>query len=65
MNQLAVCTANPSLQYVMALKEILQYLAGTKNFGITYFKTSNNPNNNSNISMDLLMLPMQTTTIMN
>ena len=65
MNQLAVCTANLSLQYVMALKEILQYLAGTKNFGITYSKTSNNPNNNSNISMDLLMLPMQTTTIIN
>jgi len=46
VNQLASYTANPSLQHVTALKRILQYLAGTKNFGITYSKTADNPNNN-------------------
>jgi hypothetical protein len=49
MNQLAAYTANPSLQHVIALKWILRYFAGTKNIGITYLKTSNNPNKNSNI----------------
>jgi len=46
MNWLAAYTANPSLQHVTAVKQILRYLAGTKNLGITYSKTSNNPNNN-------------------
>ena len=48
MNRLAAYTANLSLQHVTALKQILRYLAGTKNLGITYSKTSINPNNNSN-----------------
>ena len=48
MNRLAAYTTNPSLQHVTALKQILRYLAGTKNLGITYSKTSINPNNNSN-----------------
>ena len=30
----------------MALKQILRYLAGTKNLGITYSKTANNPDKN-------------------
>jgi len=46
VNQLAAYTANPSLQHVTALKRILRYLAGTKNLGITYSKTANNPDNN-------------------
>jgi hypothetical protein len=48
VNQLAAYTANPSLQHVTALKRILCYLAGTKNLGITYSKTSDNPYENSN-----------------
>jgi len=40
---------NLSPQHVMALKQILWYLAGTKNLSITYLKTSNNTNRNSNI----------------
>jgi len=46
MNRLAAYTANPSLQHVMALKRILWYLAGTKNLGITYSKTADNPDKN-------------------
>ena len=46
VNRLAAYTANPSLQHVMALKQILWYLAGTINFGITYSKTSNHDNFN-------------------
>jgi hypothetical protein len=38
VNRLAVYTANPSLQYVGALKQILKYLAGTCNHRITYSK---------------------------
>jgi hypothetical protein len=48
MNQLAAYTANPSLQHITALKQILHYLAGTKNLCITYSKTSDNPYKNSN-----------------
>ena len=50
VNRLAAYTANPSIQHVTTLKQVLQYLAGTKNLGITYSKTSNNPNKNSNIT---------------
>ena len=46
MNRLASYTVNPSLQHVTALKRILRYLAGTKNLGITYSKTADNPDNN-------------------
>jgi len=48
VNQLAAYTANPSIQLVTTLKRILHYLAGTKNFSITYSKPSSNPNNNAN-----------------
>ena len=44
MNQLAAYTTNPSLQHITALKQILRYLAGTKNLGITYSKASSNLN---------------------
>jgi hypothetical protein len=47
MNRLASYTANPSLQHVTALKQILQYLAGTKDLGITYSKATTNSNDNS------------------
>jgi len=50
MKRLATYTANPSIQHVTTLKRVLRYLAGTKNLGITYSKTSNNPNENSNIT---------------
>ena len=46
MNRLAAYTANPSLQHVTALKRILRYLAETKNLGITYSKTADNPDKN-------------------
>ena len=36
VNQLAAYTANPSMAHWMAAKRILQYLAGTKQHGITY-----------------------------
>ena len=49
MNRLAAYTANLSLQHVTALKQILQYLARTKNFGITFSKTSNHLHDNFNI----------------
>ena len=47
VNRLASYTANPSLQHVTALKRILRYLSGTKDLGITYSKTSTNPQDNS------------------
>ena len=36
VNRLGAYTANPSMQHMGALKRILRYLAGTKNYGITY-----------------------------
>jgi len=36
VNRLASYTANPSLQHTTAIKEILQYLAGTQNLSIVY-----------------------------
>ncbi len=36
INKLASYTANPDLKHQIALKHILCYLAGTKNYGITY-----------------------------
>ncbi len=36
INKLASYTANPDLKHQIALKRILHYLAGTKNYGITY-----------------------------
>jgi hypothetical protein len=47
VNRLASYTANPSLQHTTALKRILRYIAGTKDFGITYSKASTNPDENS------------------
>jgi hypothetical protein len=46
VNKLASYTANPSLQHSIALKRILRYLAGTKNFGITYSKNASNTDGN-------------------
>src|SRR6267142_5170442 len=36
VNRLASYTANPSLQHMGTLKRLLQYLSGTRSFGITY-----------------------------
>src|SRR5258708_24294795 len=41
INKLASYTANPDLKHQIALKHILCYLAGTKNYGITYKYLSN------------------------
>jgi hypothetical protein len=38
VNRLASYTANPSLQHSTALKRILRYFAGTRDYGITYRK---------------------------
>ena len=43
VNRLAAYTANPSLAHYTAAKRILRYLAGTKDYGITYRKEGNNP----------------------
>ena len=48
MNRLASYTANPSLQHWTALKRILRYLAGTKNYSITYSNASTYQLENSN-----------------
>jgi len=41
VNRLAAYSANPTLQHAGALKRILRYLAGTKEYGITYHKSPN------------------------
>jgi hypothetical protein len=46
VNKLASYTANLSLQHSIALKRILRYLAGTKNFGIIYSKNASDTNGN-------------------
>jgi hypothetical protein len=38
VNRLATFTANPSMKHYAMLKRIIRYLAGTKQFGITYRK---------------------------
>ena len=48
VNKLAAYTANPSLQHVGALKQLLRYLKGTKNLGIIYSATSQNELQESN-----------------
>jgi hypothetical protein len=48
VNKLASYTANPSLEHYRTLKQILRYLAGTKDFGITYQK-SQDENNGTNL----------------
>ena len=40
VNKLATYTANPSLQHARALKRILRYLSGTRNYGMTYKKST-------------------------
>src|SRR6202046_682889 len=39
VNRLASYTANPSLEHYGSLKHILRYLAGTRDYGITYRKS--------------------------
>jgi hypothetical protein len=42
INRLASFTANPSMKHYEMIKRILRYLAGTKEFGITYRKSYTN-----------------------
>jgi transposase InsO family protein len=42
VNRLAAYSANPTLQHASALKRILRYLAGTKDYGIPYRKSPEN-----------------------
>jgi hypothetical protein len=39
VNRLATYTANPSTEHYSMIKQILRYLAGTRNYGITYRKS--------------------------
>jgi hypothetical protein len=48
VNRLASYTANPSLQHFAAVKHILQYLAGTKDHGITYSKSDDRDTTDDN-----------------
>jgi len=48
VNKLASYTANPSLEHYGSLKCILRYLAGTRDYGITYRK-SDGLNNDTNL----------------
>jgi Reverse transcriptase (RNA-dependent DNA polymerase) len=41
VNRLASYTANPDLKHQSALKRVLRYLSGTRNYGITYKKIPN------------------------
>jgi len=44
VNKLASYTVNPSLKHISAIKRILRYLAGTKDYGITYTDFTTHPN---------------------
>src|SRR6266850_3399064 len=44
VNKLASYTMNPSLKHISAIKRILHYLAGTKDYGITYTDFTMHPN---------------------
>ena len=46
-NKLAAFTANPSIEHYTALKRILRYLAGTRDLGITYRKSQEDPNDDN------------------
>src|ERR1700685_797014 len=48
VNKLASYTANPSLEHYGSLKRILRYLAGTRDYGISYRK-STGQNNGTNL----------------
>ena len=62
VNKLAAYTANPSLQHVGALKQLLRYLKGTKNLGIKY---STIPQENLQIYFMDMQLHMLTRMIIN
>ena len=46
VNRLAAYTVNPSLQHTSALKRILRYLSGTRDYGITYKNSPEAPSSN-------------------
>jgi hypothetical protein len=39
VNKLAAFTTNPSMEHYRAVKQILRYLQGSKNLGMTYHKS--------------------------
>ena len=49
INRLAAYTANPSPQHMGALKRVLRYLAGTKDYGITYCNSPESATDNPNL----------------
>ena len=44
VSKLSSYTANPSMQHVTMLKRVLQYLSGTRSYGITYHDVLGHPN---------------------
>jgi len=44
VNKLVSYTANPSLHHISAIKRVLHYLTGTKEYGITYTDSITHPN---------------------
>jgi hypothetical protein len=44
VNKLASYTMNPSLQHISTVKRVLHYLAGMKDYGITYTDSTTHPN---------------------
>ncbi len=44
ISRLSSYTANPMMQHVSALKQVLRYLSGTKSHGITYGDILRHPN---------------------
>jgi len=44
VNRLASYSTNPSLQHTTAIKRILQYLSGTREYRIKYSNAPNGPN---------------------
>jgi hypothetical protein len=44
VSKLSSYTANPSMQHMTMLKRVLQYLSGTRSYGITYHNVLGHPN---------------------
>ena len=44
VSKLSSYTTNPSMQHVTMLKRVLQYLSGTRSYGITYHDVLDHPN---------------------
>jgi len=44
ISKLSAYTANPTMQHILALKQVLRYLLGTKSYRITYGNVLDHPN---------------------